>query len=145
MKKNLIWGLLIVQFSLAAQPVQSIQPTLSSITEVVVLAENKNFNVIFLEFGLMTTAPVSVLISLKDLTMHNVGVLTDHAEDVDLEVYKQLSDSTFALVDLDRTIQPIASVEFSPTAPALYKFVLKCPKLKPTFDFSHYGLILYRK
>jgi hypothetical protein len=110
---------------------------------VIQKVESNDQEIVRLEFDIVTSDSKTSYRTLTSNWTYSIGVFgDDRAEDMDLEIYKLLSDGTYEFVIKDSKTDSYALVDITPPVTAWYKFVVKCYKFKPGFTGCHYGLII---
>jgi hypothetical protein len=124
---------------------KSMKSIMQAMYTIVDAVETQNgYEIVRLEFDIIQKEPKETYRILSSDWTYRVGVIGefDKAEDMDIEVYKQLDDGTFQLVIKDIKAESSAFVDFTPTTNGWYKFVIKCYRFQSGWDKCHYGLIV---
>lgn len=147
MKKILlIVSLLLVSLFTFAQTDdgRSMKPIMNDMNTFVNTVESNGNEVVKLEFDIVTTDSKNSYRVLTNSWTYRILVMGDYrVEDMDIEVYKQLSDGSYVFVAKDSKTESFAYVDIKPLETGWYKFVVKCYKFKNGYSSCHYGLVIF--
>lgn len=122
---------------------RSMKPILLDAITIINAVEEKGFEIVKIEFDIITDVKKETYRILSDAWMYRVFVFGDYRiEDIDLEVYKQNPDETFTLIAKDSKVESFATVDFKPDQMSWYKIVVKSYRFKYGYDAGHYGLLI---
>lgn len=141
----MIVGFLFVSaFAFSQNIYTTMQPVMDSMQSVIKIVEANKLEIVRIEMDIVRkdVPKTSFRILTKGYT-YRVGVFADwRLEDVDIEIYKQMSDGNYVFVGRDNKVSPIAMVDFTTEETTWYKFVVIGYKFVSPYDSGHYGLVV---
>ena len=133
---------LVCSYSFAQD--KSVSDIFKKLAQMIEIVESDNKEVVRVEADIIQTDKTTYRVLQQGWTYGVLAVGSDRIQDLDIEVYKLISND-WVIISKDTDVSSAAAVTIKPTYTGQYKIVIKAVKFYSGYDVGHYGLIIYHE